>query len=116
MQTKSDNNQATILTVYQCKQKKNVYILSTLHSFVMVNTTTKKKPEAVTFYTKNKYDVDIAHQMARQYAVKAGTQRWPVAVFCNICNIACINACVLYKKKTGDLFREESLCFSSPLN
>ena len=44
-QTKSDNNQATTLTVYQCKQKKNVCILSTLHTSVMVDTTTKKKPE-----------------------------------------------------------------------
>ena len=49
LQTKSDNNQATTLTVYQCKQNKNVCILSTLHTSVMVDTTTKKKPETVTF-------------------------------------------------------------------
>ena len=54
LQTKSDNNQATTLTVYPYKQKKNVCILSTLHTSVMVDTTTKKKPETVAFYNKTK--------------------------------------------------------------
>ena len=40
--------------------------------------------------------------MAHQYLVKAGTRRWPVAVFYNILNLACINALVLYKERTGD--------------
>ena len=58
-------NQATTLTVYQCKQNKNVCILSTLYTSVMVDTTTKKKPEAVAFYNKTKSGVDVADQMAR---------------------------------------------------
>ena len=45
---KSIYNQATTLTVYQCKQNKNVCILSTLHTSVMVDKTMKKKLEAVT--------------------------------------------------------------------
>ena len=62
---KSVNNQATTLTVYQCKQNKNVCILSTLHKSVMVDTTTTKKREAVAFYNKTKSGVYIADQMAR---------------------------------------------------
>ena len=77
----------------------------------MVDTTTKKKPETVTFYNKTKCGVDIADQMARQYTVKAGTRRWPVAVFYNILDIACINACVLYKKKTGDAISRRNFTF-----
>ena len=99
---KSVNNQATIFTVYQCKQNKNVCILSTLHTSVMVDTTTKKKPEAVTFYNRTKCGVGIADQMARQHMVKASTGRWLVAVFFNILYLACINAYMLYKKKTED--------------
>ena len=72
---KSVNKQATTLTVYQCKQNKNVCILSTLHTSVVVDTTTKKKSEAVTFYNKTKSGVDIADQMARSYTVKASTGR-----------------------------------------
>ena len=111
LQTKSDNNQATTLTVYQCKQNKNVGIPSTLHISVMVDTTTKKKPETVTFYNKTKCSVDIADQMARQYTVKAGTLLWPVAVFYNILDLACINACVLYKKKTGGIISRRNFVF-----
>ena len=77
----------------------------------MVDTTTKKKPETVTFYNKTKCGVDIADQMARQYTVKAGTRRWPVAVFYNILDLACINAYVLYKKKTGDAISRRNFMF-----
>ena len=61
----SINNQATTLTVYQCKQNKNVRILSTLHTSVMVDTITKKKLEVVTFCNKTKPGVGIADQMAQ---------------------------------------------------
>ena len=111
LQTKNENNQATTLTVYQCKQNKNVCILSTLHPSVMVDTTTKKKPETVTFYNKTKCGVDIADQMARQYPVKAGARRWPVAVFYNILDLACINAYVLYKKTTADAISRRNFMF-----
>ena len=108
---KSVNNQATTLTVYQCKQNKNVCILSTLHTSVMVDTTTKKKPEAVIFYNKTKSGIGIADQMARQYTVKASTGRLPVAVFYNILDLACINAYMLYKKKTGDAISRRNIMF-----
>ena len=77
----------------------------------MVNTTTKKKLETVTFYNKTNCGVDIADQMARQYTVKTGTRRWPVAVFYKIFDLACINACVLYKKKTGDVISRRNFMF-----
>ena len=62
----------------------------------------KKKPEAVVFYNKTKCGVDVADQMARQNSVKAGTYRWPVAVFYKILDMAGINAFMLHKKRTGD--------------
>ena len=40
--------------------------------------------------------------MACQYSVKAGTRRWPVAVFYNILDLACISALVLYQERSGD--------------
>ena len=77
----------------------------------MVDTTTKKKPEAVTFYNKTKCSVDIADQITRHYTVKASTGRWLVAVFYNILDLACINAYVLYKKKTGDAILTRNFMF-----
>ena len=99
------------MTVYHCKQNKNICILSTLYTSVTVEITTKKKPEIVTFHNKTKCGVDIADQMARQYTVKAGTRRWPVGVFYNILDLAFINANMLYKKKTGDAFSGRNFMF-----
>ena len=49
--------------------------------------------------------------MTRQYTVKASTGRWPVAVFYNILDLACINAYVLFKKKTGDAISKRNFMF-----
>ena len=77
----------------------------------MVDKTTKKKQESVTFYNKTKSGVDIADQMTQQYTVKAGTRRWPVSVFYNSLELAFINAYVLNKKKTGDATLRKSFMF-----
>ena len=71
----------------------------------------KKKPETVEFYNKTRRGVDVADQMARQYSVKAGTLRWPFAVFYNIVDLAGINAFVLYKKRTADKFSRRDFLF-----
>ena len=63
------------------------------------------------FYIKTKCGVDVADQMARQYSVKAGTHRWPAAVFYNILDLAGINAFVLYKKRTGDKVSRQDFIF-----
>ena len=86
-----------ILTVYQCKPKKNVCVLSSLDLSVELGKSEKKKLEKMEFY-KSKCGVDVADQMPRQYSIKAGTHQWPVAVFYNILDLAGTNAFVLYKK------------------
>ncbi|KAL1251031.1 hypothetical protein QQF64_018827 [Cirrhinus molitorella] len=85
------------LTVYQCKPRRNVTILSTQHQHVAISIDNKRKPETVTYYNRTKVGVDVLDQMARQYSVKGGTRRWPVAVFYNLLDLAAINACVLYR-------------------
>ncbi|XP_035283508.1 piggyBac transposable element-derived protein 4-like [Anguilla anguilla] len=90
------------LTVYQCKPRRNVSILSTQHQHVAIATNAKKKPETVTYYNSTKVGVEVLDKMARQYSVKGGTCRWPVAVFYNILELAAINACVLYRSCTKD--------------
>ncbi|ROL48215.1 hypothetical protein DPX16_1652 [Anabarilius grahami] len=85
------------LSVYQCKPRRNVTILSTQHQHVAISTDNKRKPETVTYYNRTKVGVDVLDQMARQYSVKGGTRRWPIAVFYNLLDLAAINACVLYR-------------------
>jgi len=68
-----------ILTIYRCKPRKNVAILSTMHSDVRIADNEKKVPESVDFYNHTKYGVDIVDQMARKYTTRSGSRRWPVA-------------------------------------
>ncbi|XP_032379457.1 piggyBac transposable element-derived protein 3-like [Etheostoma spectabile] len=89
------------LTIYQGKPRKNVCILSSVHTSVGITDGPKAKPESVTYYNNTKYGVDVLDQMAKAYSVKGGTRRWPVAVFYNILDLAGINAHVLYKECTG---------------
>ena len=42
---------------------------------------------------------------------KRGTRRWPVAVIYNILDLACMNAFVLYKEKTGDSISRRDFIF-----
>uniref|UniRef100_A0AAV2J945 PiggyBac transposable element-derived protein domain-containing protein n=1 Tax=Knipowitschia caucasica TaxID=637954 RepID=A0AAV2J945_KNICA len=74
-----------------------------LHSTktVLTGTEGKRKPETITFYNTTKVGVDSLDQMARLYSTKGATRRWPVAVFCNILDLAAINAWVLYRQCTG---------------
>ena len=49
--------------------------------------------------------------MTQQYTVKASTRLWPVGVFYNNLDLACINAYMLCKKKTGDaILRKNFMC------
>ncbi|XP_019905285.3 activating transcription factor 7-interacting protein 1 isoform X1 [Esox lucius] len=95
--TVMESGKAT-LTVYRCKKKRSVCVLSTVHPTVAISSGPKKKPETVTDYSHSKVCVDSLDQMAKLYSVKGGTRRWPVAVFYNLLDLAAINAHVLYKQ------------------
>ena len=85
------------LTVYTPKRKKTVYVLSSMHSTIQTQDTTKKKPNSITLYNTTKCGVDVMDQMVREYSVRTGTRRWPVAVFYNMIDIAALNAHILYQ-------------------
>ncbi|KAL4009709.1 hypothetical protein ACER0C_003561 [Sarotherodon galilaeus] len=72
-----------------------------MHSVVQTDNTTKRKPNTVTLYNTTKCGVDVMDQMVREYTVRRGTRRWPVAVFYNMIDMAALNAHVLYQACTG---------------
>ncbi|CAM4708723.1 unnamed protein product [Leuciscus chuanchicus] len=92
---------AATLTAYAAKRKKTVYILSSMHSVIQTENTTKRKPNTITLYNTTKCGVDVMDQMVREYTVRTGTRRWPVAVFYNMIDMAALNAHVLYQACTG---------------
>ncbi|XP_019201084.1 uncharacterized protein LOC109194765 [Oreochromis niloticus] len=92
---------AATLTAYAAKLKKTVYILSSMHSVVQTDNTTKRKPNTVTLYNTTKCGVDVMDLMVREYTVHRETRRWPVAVFFDMIDMAALNALVLYQACTG---------------
>ncbi|XP_076764528.1 uncharacterized protein LOC143431576 [Xylocopa sonorina] len=99
------------LTVYKSKPKVKVLLLSTKHRNIQIENNRKCVPEAITFYNKTKFGVDVADQTARKYSVKAGCFRWPLQVFYNILDLAAINAWILYKECTRSKISRKKFIF-----
>ncbi len=49
-------------------------------------------------YNKKKCGVDMLDSMCRSMSTKAGTRRWPFAVFCNLLDMAAINSWIIYRR------------------
>jgi len=41
------------------------------------------------------------HYMTRMHSTKSPMRRWPMAVMCNILDLVCVNAWILFNKETG---------------
>jgi hypothetical protein len=89
------------LTIYKCKPNKAVCLFSSMHPTCKFSSPPKKVPETIQYYNQTKYGVDIFDQMSRKYTTKAGSRRWPIAVFYNLLDICGINSWILYKECTG---------------
>ena len=92
---------AVLLTKYQCKKQKSVFLLSTMHVNPYVDETNKRKPDLIHFYNKNKCGVDAADSMLRMYSCRCGSRRWPVAVWQNLLDVAVLNSWVCYRIATN---------------
>lgn len=94
-------------TLLSCKVKKNkvVLLLSTEHSDKKIGE--ENKPEIVLFYNRTKGGVDTLDQMSTTYSCSRRTRRWPLCVFYDMINIACVNAYVIHSHKCHE--RNESI-------
>lgn len=80
------NDNVTIVS-YVPKQGKAVILLSTMHNTIDI-TGPKKKPEVIHYYNSGKGGVDCMDKMLSHYSVKRKTNRWPLAMFYNMLDIA----------------------------
>ena len=83
-----------------CKIKKSVCLLPTIHNSPSVDDSAKNKPDVILFYNKSNVNVDVVDQIVRKYSTHSASRRCPVAVWCNVLNIAALNTWILYKKAT----------------
>ena len=94
-------NKNCLLVNQQCKLKKNINLISTMHDAPSTDGTEKKKPLVIHFQNKNKVGIDVFDQMAGKYTVHTSSRRWPQGVWTSIIDIAALNAWIVYKKASG---------------
>ena len=82
--------------MHKAKKNKNVYLLSSTHTAVPIDTEHRKKlPLTMKDYNSTKCGIDIIDQMTKYHTCKMGTRHWPVAVFFNLLDIAVLNSWIL---------------------
>ena len=87
-----------MILYHKAKKKKDVFLLSSLHTASVVNENeAKKKPEAILHHISTKGDVDNADEMLRCYSTKATSRRWPLAAFFDLLDIISLNTFVIDK-------------------
>lgn len=90
------DHRSTLLS-YKVKKNKVVLLLSTEHNEKKIGE--ENKPEIVLYYNRTKGGVDTLDQMATTYSCSRRTERWPLCVFYDMVNIACVNAYVIHSHK-----------------
>ena len=98
-----ENGDAVIVS-YIPKKKKNVILLTSGNYRDTTDNTEKKKPHIILQYNNIKCGVDTVDQMVTHYSTKMASRRWPLAVFCNILDIAMLNAYVLWREIDSNKF------------
>jgi hypothetical protein len=83
------------LVSYKPKPSKMVYLLSSCDEEGVLNSTTGK-PEMIMYYNQTKGGVDTFDQMCSAMSCSRKTNRWPMAMFYGILNIAFVNSYVIY--------------------
>ncbi|CAJ0923684.1 unnamed protein product [Ranitomeya imitator] len=97
------------LLAVKWKDRKDVYMLSTLHADTTVTvrergaTRDKEKPVCVTDYNKHMGGVDLSDQFLQPYLVKRKTRAWYKKVAIYLIQTATYNSFVLYEKSQGPL-------------
>lgn len=86
---------------YVPKKMKSVIMLSTMHYTNDVSGS-KHKPEIIHYYNSVKGGVDNMDKMLTHYTTKRRTNRWPLAMFFNMIDIACLASYIIYSENNPD--------------
>jgi len=89
------------LVRYQTKKQKSVLLLSTMHRCCAVMSNTKTKPASIEFYNRNKMWCWPAGLCGQNALNQVSNATLAMAVWCNILDLAGVNAWILFSKETG---------------
>lgn len=83
------------LVSYKPKPSKMVFLLSSCDEDAVINQSSGK-PDMILFYNQTKGGVDSFDQMCSSMSSNRKTNRWPMAVFYGMLNMAFVNSYIIY--------------------
>lgn len=89
-------NNDIALCSYVPKKKKSVILISTEHYKREIDQSAKQKPTQILDYNRYKAGVDTMDQMVSGYSCKRSTNRWPLAMFYNMLDIAGLASFIIH--------------------
>lgn len=85
------------LCSYAARKNRVVLLMSTEHYNDEIDCTSQaSKPQQIMDYNVNKGGVDVMDQMVSGYSCKRSTNRWPLAMFFNMLDVAALAACIIH--------------------
>lgn len=89
------------LVSYVTQTNRSIILLSTMKNCNIVDEKTKK-PLVALYYDMTKGAVDVVHQLCNAYFIARITNKWTLALFFTLTNIASVNAQILYEANNED--------------
>ena len=89
-------HEKVVICSYIPKKNKAVTLLSTMHSDKAVANDMRKNRKIILHYNKYKAGVDTMDQLLGRYTTRRRTNRWPLAFFYNMVDIASLAAYIIY--------------------
>nr|ADV17599.1 transposase [Agrotis ipsilon] len=83
------------LVSYKPKPSRMVFLLSSCDENAVINES-NGKPDMILFYNQTKGGVDSFDQMCKSMSANRKTNRWPMAVFYGMLNMAFVNSYIIY--------------------
>ena len=90
------------LCSYIPKKNKNVLLMSTMHKDDAVSGLLNK-PDIIQYYNKTKGGVDNMDKMLAHFSTKRRTSRWPLALFYNMLDVACLATYIIHKENNPEV-------------
>ena len=93
-----------MISSYVPKKNKAVLMLSTKHYDKETEDTPPHKPKTILDYNRTKSGVDTMDQLVKNYSCKRISNRWPMAIFYWMLDVAAHNASVLFMDREPEIY------------
>lgn len=103
------------MSSYVPKKNKAVVLLSTSHYDTEISDT-KSKPQMILDYNKTKGATDTMDKMLSEYSCQRRTNRWPLAFFYNMLDIAALAAVIIFRENNDPQLIRRKLLKELSLN